>query len=83
MAAIPYYKQDLLPKENILQTGNRRTRESKLPLQSYDSDNEEDACELSFDFIVKNKPSPGKVREFLQACVDQMNDDTDEDTDFE
>jgi hypothetical protein len=80
--AIPYYKQDLLPKENILQTGNRKTRESRWPLQSYDSDNEE-ACELSFEMIVKSKPSPNKVREFLQACSDKMNGDDTDDSDFE
>jgi hypothetical protein len=82
MAAIPYYKQDLLPKENILQTGNKQTRELKLPLQSYDSSDEE-CSELSFEYIIKNKPSPSKVREFLQACSDKMNGETDDDTDLE
>jgi len=44
---------------------------------------DEECSELSFEMIVKTKPSPNRVREFLQACADKMNDDTDEDTDFE
>ena len=81
--AIPYYKQDLLPKENTLLTGNKQTTKSKLPLQSYSSEDEE--CDmLSFEYIVKSKPSPSKIREFLQACADQMNgDDTDTEDDYE
>lgn len=83
--AIPYYKQDLLPKENTLQTDNKQITKSKLPLQSYSSEDEEDYNNmLSFEYIVKSKPSPSKVREFLQACADQMNGDTDtEDDDYE
>lgn len=83
--AIPYYKQDLLPKENTLQTDNKQITKSKLPLQSYSSEDEEDYNNmLSFEYIVKSKPSPSKVREFLQACADKMNGDTDtEDDDYE
>lgn len=81
--AIPYYKQDLLPKENTLQTDNKQITKSKLPLQSYDFSDEE--CDmLSFEMIVKSKPSPSKVREFLQACANEMNgDDTDSEEDYE
>jgi hypothetical protein len=46
-------------------------------------ESDEEASELSFEMIVKTKPSPNRVREFLQACADKMNDDTDEDSDFE
>jgi len=84
--AIPFFRStevNQAVKEQPLLTGNTMKQQLKPHSKLGYSSDDEDACELSFEYIVKNKPSPGKVREFLQACVDQMNDDTDEDTDFE
>jgi hypothetical protein len=46
-----------------------------------DSDEEE---ELSFDYIVKEKPSPKKVAMFLQECVNEImkEDDSESETDM-
>jgi hypothetical protein len=54
----------------------------KMKAQIHSVESDEECSELSFEMIVKTKPSPNRVREFLQACADKMND-TDEDTDFE
>jgi len=85
--AIPYYRTreaNQVVKDQPLQKGNMMMKPQPKPLTRDDSDNEE-ACELSFEMIVKSKPSPNKVREFLQACVDQMNgeDEDDETDDYE
>jgi hypothetical protein len=46
-----------------------------------DSDEEE---ELSFDYIVREKPSPKKVAMFLQECVNEImkEDDSESETDM-
>jgi len=36
--------------------------------------------ELSFQSIVQNKPSPSKVAMFLQECINEMNKDSDDDS---
>lgn len=85
--AIPYYKPtevDRVVKVQPSIVDNKTKRQQPMPLKQDDSE-DEGSCELSFDFIIRNKPSPSKVREFLQACANEMNgDDTDtEDDDFE
>jgi hypothetical protein len=68
------------PVDPLIDRPKMKAQIQSATKQEVDSD--EDACELSFEMIVKTKPSPNRVREFLQACADKMND-TDEDTDFE
>jgi len=54
----------------------------KMKATKQEVDSDEECSELSFEMIIKTKPSPNRVRDFLQACADKMND-SDEDTDFE
>jgi len=83
--AIPYYRiteVDRVVKDQPSIVDNMKKKQQSMPLKQGDSSDEE-CSELSFQMIVKTKPSPSKVREFLQACADKMNSDDTEDDDFE
>lgn len=84
-SAVPYYRQQtqqmqapirsdpLQPKTSAL---NQAQRNHKVP----DSDSED---EISFQSIIRDKPDPEVVAEFLQEYIHKLvNDESDDDSDY-
>ena len=54
------------------------TKKPEVHQMSKDEDSSDE--ELSFQSIVQNKPSPTRVAMFLQECINEMNKDSDEES---
>jgi hypothetical protein len=68
--------------ESRLRSDVPKGNESRLRSStSNESDSEEE--ELSFESIVRDKPSPKKIAIFVQACINQLIGDSDDEKDQE